>query len=221
MPRAKKVLSREDILRATRMTLSNRAAARYLNVSFNHYKKYAQLYKNDEGKTLYEAHCNPGGKGLPKFALNGGSRREPSLAMITSGIVPTTHYNAQKLKYRLIEAGMLKPVCSNCGFKEKRMFDGKQPLILIHKDGDNRNWKLENLEFLCYNCAFLQRTDSIVTEDFVQKQEDYVDRNNKNEVKTWELDDYQKQVLQSFGLSRDEVKDYDKYIVRGWKQDTD
>ena len=62
---------------------------------------------------------------------------------------------------------------------------------------------------------------SIVTEDFVQKQEDYVDRNNKNEVKTWELDDYQKQVLQSFGLSRDEVKDYDKYIVRGWKQDTD
>ena len=25
------------------------AAARYLHVSYNHYKKYAKMYKNDEG----------------------------------------------------------------------------------------------------------------------------------------------------------------------------
>ena len=44
MGRAAKILSKEDCLRAMKMTRSNRAAARYLHVSYNHYKKYAKMY---------------------------------------------------------------------------------------------------------------------------------------------------------------------------------
>ena len=53
MPKAKP-LSKEQIVAATNKTLSNRAAARYLNVSYQHFKKWAKLYKNDKGMIIPE-----------------------------------------------------------------------------------------------------------------------------------------------------------------------
>jgi molybdenum-dependent DNA-binding transcriptional regulator ModE len=47
MPAAKP-LSKEDILRAMRFTKSNRAAAKYLGCSYQHYKPYAKLHKDEE-----------------------------------------------------------------------------------------------------------------------------------------------------------------------------
>ena len=44
MPRAKKPLTKEMILAAMAKTKSNRAASRYLNVSYIHYKGYAKMY---------------------------------------------------------------------------------------------------------------------------------------------------------------------------------
>ena len=41
------------ILRAMKHTKSNMAAARFLGCSYPHYKQYAKLYKNEEGKTLF------------------------------------------------------------------------------------------------------------------------------------------------------------------------
>lgn len=47
------------------------------------------------------------------------------------------------------------------------------------KDGDKKNWKLDNVEFLCYNCYFL-----CVGEVFTNKQisimEDYTDLRSVN-----------------------------------------
>ena len=40
------------VLRAMKHTKSNMAAARFLGCSYPHYKQYAKLYKNEEGKTL-------------------------------------------------------------------------------------------------------------------------------------------------------------------------
>ena len=54
------------ILRAMKHTKSNMAAARFLGCSYPHYKQYAKLYKNEEGKTLFEAHLNRQGKGISK-----------------------------------------------------------------------------------------------------------------------------------------------------------
>ena len=58
-----------QIENAMKVTSSNRAAARYLRVSFDFYKKWAQLYKNSEGASLYEAHKNQGGAGVSKAHL--------------------------------------------------------------------------------------------------------------------------------------------------------
>ena len=71
MPRPTKILTKEDIIRAQKVTRSNMAAARYLHVSYNHYKKYAKMYKNDEGNTLLQSHMNQAGSGIPKFPVAG------------------------------------------------------------------------------------------------------------------------------------------------------
>ena len=62
----KKILSKDQILRAMKYTKSNMAAARFLGCSYPHYKQYAKLYKNEEGKTLFEIHLNREGKGISK-----------------------------------------------------------------------------------------------------------------------------------------------------------
>ena len=101
MARAAKILTKEDILRAQTMTRSNFAAARYLNVSYNHYKKYAKLYKDEEtGKTLLELHMNQEGKGIPKFLTAGG--KEPPLLDLLEGRIPAEHFDPQKIKRRII-----------------------------------------------------------------------------------------------------------------------
>ena len=86
MARPSKILTKEDILRAQKVTRSNMAAARYLHVSYNHYKKYAKMYKNDEGKTLLESHMNQAGEGIPKFTVAGD--KEIPLIDLLEGRVP-------------------------------------------------------------------------------------------------------------------------------------
>ena len=80
MANKKKFLSKEQIVAAQGKTLSNMAAARYLHVSYQHYKKYAKLYN------IFESHKNQCGKGIPKF-LKGKKRDD--LAPITILIFPS------------------------------------------------------------------------------------------------------------------------------------
>ena len=103
MPRAKP-LSKEQILTAMDKTLSNRAASRYLNVSYIHYKKWAKIYTDEEsGKSLFEKHKNQSGKGIPKFLNNKG--KEPALLDIIEGRTDISSFNPAKIKYRLITEG--------------------------------------------------------------------------------------------------------------------
>lgn len=209
MARPSKPLTREDIERAMRVTLSNRAAARYLHVSYPHYKKYATLYKDKDGIVLYEKHRNQSGRGIPKFAttfMGGGNRKkEPALADILEGRVSANHFDSQHLKYKLISAGYLEPKCNRCGYDRARILDGRSPLILKHKNGDTNDWHLENLEFICYNCAFLEGPNSVVTDEMVEKAESGLDRHGPSVDSTFELDDYQKQYLEN--IFKDEPKE--------------
>ena len=210
MGRPSKILKKEDIQRAMKMTRSNRAAARYLHVSFTHYKKYAKMYKDDEsGSTLYELHKNQAGKGIPKFLSNGG--KEPPIMDLIEGRVPVEHFDPQKIKQRLIFEALIEEKCAYCGFSERRVLDTKVPLVLNHKDGNKKNWNLDNLEFLCYNHAFLYAT-SPITDKQVEAMEDYVDR-NVEEV-DWELDEHHIEHLKELGLYQEEEKPGEKYISR-------
>lgn len=201
---APKHLSKEDIVRAQKNTLSNRAAARYLNVSYNHYKKWAKLYKDeDTGKNLFDKHINQSGKGIPKFLTNG--KKDPALMDIIEGRVDPSHFNADKIKYRLITEGYLEETCKECGFNERRVLDYKMPLLLNFKDKNKKNYRLDNIELLCYNHYFL-----FVGDIFSEKQVENIE--NHKSVNTgdvdWDIDDYHLQRLKELGLE-DDNDDYD------------
>jgi hypothetical protein len=188
---------KDDIERAMRMTKSNRAAARYLNCSYTHYKQYAKNFTDENGITLFDKHLNQSGKGISKFLPNRG--KEPALVDIIEGRVSIDSYTPEKLKNRLIQESYLEECCANCGFAERRVIDYKVPLILNFKDSNKKNWRIENLELLCYNHYFLY-IGNIFTDKQVQHIEDYNPSTYQSDV-TWELDDYYNEHLKNLGIS--------------------
>jgi len=205
-----KPLSKEDILRAMNVTQSNRAAARYLHVSYIHYKKWAKNYDaTEEGyRNLFEQHKNQAGKGIPKFLK--GSGKEPALIDIIEGRIDASSFSPDKLKYRLITEGYLAEECATCGFHERRVSDYKMPLLLHFKDGNKKNYRKENTELLCYNHYFLTVGD-IFTDKQVKGIEDHVPT-YESEV-TWEMDDYTRQRLEELGLVDKPQNDDDPYSL--------
>ena len=206
MPKPKP-LSKELIKGAMSQTLSNRAAARYLNCSYQHYKKWAKLYESNTHDDLFEQHKNQSGKGIPKFLRSGG--KEPALVDIIEGRVDASSFSPDKIKYRLITEGHLSEECSSCNFNERRVSDYKMPLLLNFKDNNKKNYRKENIELLCYNHYFLTVGD-IFTDKQIKGIEDHKPV-NQSEVK-WELDDYQLQQLEKLGLN--DGKKEDNYISR-------
>ena len=208
MARPSKIITKEDILRAQRVTRSNMAAARYLHISYNHYKKYAKMYKNEDGITLLEAHKNQAGEGIPKFAVSGN--KEIPLMDLLEGKVPIEHFDPRKIKARLLSEGKLVEICSSCGFSERRITDQKIPVILNFKDGNKKNWHLDNLEFLCYNCSYLYAA-SPIDEKRAEAMEDYV--KTKKDEPEWDLDEHHIEHLKELGLY-DEDSPGDEFISR-------
>ena len=193
-------LSKEQILAAMDKTKSVRAAARYLNVSYQHLKKWMKVYKDETGATLFDSHKNQSGKGIPKFlSQTPFGRKEPALLDILEGRVDPSHFNPQKIKYRMIQEGYLKEECSNCGFHERRVSDYKIPLVLHFKNGNKQHYSLNNMEMLCYNCYYLIIGD-IFTDKQLEGLEDHKPM-NQSEV-DWEMDAYTLQRFKELGLDR-------------------
>ena len=193
-------------------TRSNRGAARFLRCSFVHYKKYAKTYTNDEGTTLWEAHKNPSGKGIPKYLPNKG--KKAPLKELIEGKLSVDSFEPAKIKQRLIFEGYLKEECSRCGFHEERVTDQKIPLILQFKDKNKKNYELSNIELMCYNCSYLYAT-SPITEKQVLAMEDSVERQQNNF--DWEVDDAMKEHLQSLGLWQEPTSSPTQYISPDYK----
>jgi hypothetical protein len=192
---APKPLSKEDILRAMRHTKSNRAAARYLGCSYQHYKPYAKLFKDENGLTLFEAHLNQSGKGIPKFLPN--RRKEPNVKDIVETGMGWESFTPDKIKTRIITEGYLIEECNMCGFNERRITDYKIPLLLNFKDENKCNYKLDNLELLCYNCYFLYVADPL-TPDQVRHIED--NTTVKAVPHTFDLDEAALENMKALGL---------------------
>ena len=206
MPKAKP-LTKELILAAMSQTLSNRASARYLNVSYIHYKRWAKLYESDTHDNLFEQHKNQCGKGIPKFLR--GKGKEPALIDIIEGRVDVSSFSPDKIKYRLITEGHLLEECSTCKFNERRVSDYKMPLLLNFKDNNKKNYRKENIELLCYNHYFLT-VGNIFTDKQIKGIEDHKPV-NQGKVE-WELDDYHLEQLEKLGLGSN--KDEEDYISR-------
>jgi hypothetical protein len=144
IPGRRKVLTKNMILDAQANSKSASECARWLNVSFNTYKKWAQYYQ------VYDNVKNQSGKGIKK----GYATYRISLEDIFSGKTESK-YTDSTFKKRLINEGYIQEECSVCGFNEGRITDGKIPLRLDYIDGDRNNKSFENLRLLCPNHYFL------------------------------------------------------------------
>ena len=207
MGRPSKILTKEDILRAHNATRSNLHAARYLHVSYNHYKKYARMYKNDEGVNLLDAHKNQEGKGIKKYS----AKKLPNFTAILEGEVPPKHLDRSEFKQRLIFEALVEEKCNRCGFSERRVTDTQVPLTINHKDGNANNLTLDNVELLCLNCNFLYGTpvDKRRVKDI---PEEVIDRTDHE--KEWEMDEHILEHLKELGLADDDPDIGSEYISR-------
>ena len=106
----------------------------------------------------------------------------------------------------LREEGYIEEKCNRCGHNEQRVNDYKAPLLVHFKDKNKMNWKIENIELLCYNCYFLYIGDVFnekqiknIEEDAPVKKDDQVD---------WEMDENMLDHFKEIGLVSGEEDDF-------------
>lgn len=132
-----------EIREAQEKTQTASAAAKYLRINYYTYRKYAKLYG------LWKTNIHYKKEGIIIDVEKG----KYPLTRLLNGEFPD--YPIYRLKDKLIQGGVKKPECEQCGFKERRITDGKIPLILNFEDNNQKNHKLENIRLLCYNCSFI------------------------------------------------------------------
>ena len=143
IPGKRSVLTKGMIEKAQTNTKSAMEAARWLNVSYNTYKKWAKYYG------VFDDHKNQAGVGIKK----GWASYKIPIEKILNGEV-SSNYSTSVFKKRLIEEGYFQEECSVCGWNEARLTDDKICLSLDFIDGDSNNKVLNNVRLLCSNCYF-------------------------------------------------------------------
>ena len=143
IPGRRKVITKNMILRAQENTNSNMSAARWLEVSYNTYKKWAKYYG------VFEQHLNQEGVGIKK---GWATYKVPVDDIITGKRQPPRRWSHKVLKKRLIEDGYFNEECSNCAYSEENIQTGKVCLSIDFQDGNHKNFKIDNLRLLCPNC---------------------------------------------------------------------
>jgi HNH endonuclease len=88
------------------------------------------------------------------FDPNAGRRRASRTRRISleEVMVENSSYGRGKLKRRLLETGLKRPVCEMCGQGETWR-GNRMALILDHINGVSNDHRLENLRIVCPNCA--------------------------------------------------------------------
>ena len=145
IPGRRKVITKNMILESQKHTKSNMEAARWMNVCYTTYKKWAKYYG------VFEQHLNQKGDGIKKgFAV-----RTVNVEDIVLGKrQPPRRWSQSVVKEELIDKGYWQDECSNCGYNEENMATGKTCLGIDFTDGDSKNWLLDNIRLLCSNCYY-------------------------------------------------------------------
>jgi hypothetical protein len=161
---------------------SNRDASQYLNVSFKRWKKYASLYiEKESGKSYFQLLLDRSNKakGQRLIILKKLHRKKKwdewyvknILEKLNNSELDVKKYTQKRLKEFLIANDVLVERCACCGYSEKNMITGKVPLLIDHIDCDYTNWKIENLQMLCFNC-FSQLVGNPL--DYYKSKKDYM-----------------------------------------------
>ena len=141
IPGRRFVLTKRMIEEAQLQTKSNMAAARWLSVSYNTYKKWAKYYG------IFEEHKNQSGIGVKK----GWASYKIPIDDILNG-KRENKYSLSVFKKRLIEEGYFQEECSHCGYNETNLLTEKVCLTVDFNDGNTKNNNIGNIRLLCPNC---------------------------------------------------------------------
>lgn len=120
--------------------LSMRQASIYAKMHFGTFKTRA------EKLGIYKP--NQSGKGVKR-----NPKRYENLGIPLTEILRGEHpqYSTNHLKRRLLKEEIKKEQCELCG--QLPTWNGKKLVLqLDHKDGNNKNHKLDNLQIVCPNC---------------------------------------------------------------------
>jgi hypothetical protein len=202
-----KQLTEDQVLEAMSKTTSNTKAAEYLQVSLTTYKKYASMYRDGQtGKSLYDIHANAAMKNVIGRTWVGGKIRVNWDNTLREGQL-ASHNRLEKLKHGLIESKKLDQKCYRCGFDEQRVEDQKIPLIMNFKSGDKTDWRIQNIEMVCYNCAFLHCLDFFDDSVIYRVQNLPVSShiNKKDRKEFYQLDDFYLDHINKLGLEVSEL----------------
>lgn len=104
--------------------------------------------KNSKG--LSKAHKD-GRMKTDQLDGNRGWSKGKQLTPNSEVFVECSKHSNEFVKKRLINCGILKYECAACGIKDKWM-DKHIQLELDHINGNNRDNRIQNLQFLCPNC---------------------------------------------------------------------
>ncbi len=143
--KAYRPLLQSELEEAMTHGVSHAANARWLGVSYSSFMKYSKMY----GIWV------PGFKGRSKNLTYDPDRGKYSLNRILTG-----EFNGNAaisdfmVKRKLLMSKTFEEKCNICGYETQRAIDKKVCLLLDHKDGDRKNFKLDNLQLLCLNCTF-------------------------------------------------------------------
>ena len=143
IPGRRFVLTKRRIIEAQNNTKSAMAAARWVSVSYNTYKKWAKYYK------VFDQHKNQKGVGIKK---GWASYKVPLDKILNGERDLPKRYSGKVFKKRLIDEGYFNDECSNCGYNEANLVTDKICTNLDFKDGNSKNKKLGNIQLLCPNC---------------------------------------------------------------------
>lgn len=129
----------------TKSSVSMSRAAAELNLHFNTFKRYADLFG------VYKP--NQGLKGSKKKRKEGNDKFFLS-DIIYEGKHP--QYQTNKLRNRLFSEGLKEEKCEKCDIID---WNGERVSFeLNHKDGNRFNHYYTNLEILCPNCHSQTKT---------------------------------------------------------------
>lgn len=140
-----KKINKDKFIEITKSSDSMAQASVRLNMHFNTFKRYAEIFgvynPNQGGKGTKK----PKKEGKKKYALND---------IILYNKYP--YYSTNKLRIRLIKIGYKKEQCEKCGITEWN--NDIVSFELNHKDGNRFNHYIDNLEILCPNCHSQTKT---------------------------------------------------------------
>lgn len=138
-------LLQSEIIEAQKHSVFAAGQARWLGISFTTFKRWAIQYG------IYKS--NPNHKGMT-WVRDPERGMYPLSKILAGELNDNQKVTAWMVRYKLMNSNVFPLRCNICGYDKKRIVDGKIGILLDHKNGNRRDFRKDNLQFLCLNCMF-------------------------------------------------------------------